>query len=101
MQILAISGSLRAAFSSTSKSCRHFSSRKCRSDRLSRLADLPPFNPNLDNDSVPPVVADFRSQLSGVVISTPEYAHGVPGLLKNALDWLVATATSQIWTSRR
>ena len=40
------------------------------------------------------VVSDFRSQLNssaGVVISTPEYAHGIPGALKNALDWLVAS----------
>jgi chromate reductase, NAD(P)H dehydrogenase (quinone) len=39
-------------------------------------------------------VVDFRSQLQasdGVLISSPEYAHGVPGVLKNALDWVVAS----------
>src|SRR5262249_45523337 len=57
------------------------------------LADLPHFNPDLDNDT-PKAVKDFRSQLAksaGVIISSPEYAHGVPGVLKNALDWLVAS----------
>jgi len=57
------------------------------------LANLPQFNPDLDNDA-PAVVRDFRSQLdksAGVIISSPEYAHGVPGALKNALDWLVAS----------
>jgi len=37
---------------------------------------------------------DFRSQLDasdGVLISSPEYAHGVPGALKNAIDWVVSS----------
>lgn len=58
------------------------------------LATLPPFNPDLDNETVPSSVADFRCQLrvsDGVLISSPEYAHGVPGVLKNALDWIVAS----------
>ena len=44
--------------------------------------------------ALPPTVSGFQSQLkrsAGVIISTPEYAHGVPGVLKNALDWLVAS----------
>lgn len=51
---------------------------------------LPPFNPQVK--SVPPEVINFRQLLksaSAVVISTPEYAYGMPGVLKNALDWVV------------
>jgi len=63
------------------------------------IGNLPHFNPELDKEPahkepVPPAVSDFRSQLNssaGVVISTPEYANGIPGALKNALDWLVAS----------
>lgn len=58
------------------------------------LADLPPFNPDLDIDPPAPPVAAFRSQLrtcDAVLISSPEYAHGVPGVLKNALDWVVGS----------
>jgi chromate reductase len=58
------------------------------------LGNLPHFNPDIDNDFQPPAVSDFRSQLNnsaGVMIATPEYAHGIPGVLKNALDWLVAS----------
>lgn len=59
------------------------------------LAELPHFNPDLDDEvQPPPPVKELRSQLAqadGVVISTPEYAHGVPGSLKNALDWIVSS----------
>lgn len=54
------------------------------------LAALPAFNPDLD---LPDTVREFLSLLSaadGVVICTPEYAMGVPGALKNAIDWTVA-----------
>jgi len=59
------------------------------------LGDLPPFNPDLDRDDLPlpaPVVS-FRAQVrsaTALVLSTPEYAHGLPGSFKNALDWLVS-----------
>ena len=60
------------------------------------LATLPPFNPDLDADGSvpPPPVAELRRLLiaaDAVLISSPEYAHGVPGVLKNMLDWLVST----------
>ena len=56
------------------------------------LADLPHFNPDLDGESSPASVQEFRTLLrecNAVLISSPEYAHGVPGSLKNALDWIV------------
>lgn len=57
------------------------------------LSGLPHFNPDLDTEA-PPAVVDFRSRLrscDAVVICSPEYAHGVPGTLKNALDWIVGS----------
>ncbi len=59
------------------------------------LAALPHFNPDLDRDdlSPPSAVAAFRAAIAAadaLVISTPEYAHGLPGAFKNALDWLVS-----------
>jgi NAD(P)H-dependent FMN reductase len=48
---------------------------------------LPHFNPDIDNDSPPFPVLQFRQKLRGadaVLICTPEYAMGVPGTLKNA-----------------
>ena len=58
------------------------------------LGDLPHFNPDLDTEeNTPPFVISLRRRIAsadGVLISSPEYAHGVPGALKNALDWLVS-----------
>jgi len=59
------------------------------------LASLPHFNPDLDvdDDSPPEIVRAFRRLLieaDAIIISSPEYAHGVPGALKNAIDWLVS-----------
>jgi NAD(P)H-dependent FMN reductase len=55
------------------------------------LSELPHFNPDLEGNE-PAAVLEFRERLraaDGIVISSPEYAHGVPGVLKNALDWVV------------
>jgi chromate reductase len=57
------------------------------------LADVPPFRPDAGDDGGP-VVADLRQQVGGadlVLVATPEYAGGMPGTLKNALDWLVGS----------
>ena len=58
------------------------------------LGNLPHFNPDLDTEPPPAPVAEFRRALraaDAVMISSPEYAHGVPGVLKNALDWVVGS----------
>lgn len=62
--------------------------------RYEGVAVLPHFNPDLDTEEPPQAVIDFRDQLraaDGVLICTPEYAMGVPGSLKNALDWTVSS----------
>jgi len=60
------------------------------------LAQIPPFDPGLDNEHPPQAVVDFRHKINNadvVIICTPEYAFGVPGQLKNALDWIVSSST--------
>ena len=54
---------------------------------------LPPFSPDLADDA-PPAVLTFRAALrtaDAILISTPEYAMGIPGVLKNAIDWTVGS----------
>lgn len=96
MQILAISGSLRTASANTSllQAAALLAPEDAQVTLYGGLAALPPFNPDWDEEPAPPPVADLRRQLqasNAVLISSPEYAHGVPGTLKNALDWLVGS----------
>jgi len=61
-----------------------------------QIGGLPHFSPDLDNDgTIPPApVAEFRkllAQADAILICCPEYAHGVPGAFKNALDWIVSS----------
>ena len=63
------------------------------------LSEIPAFDPGLDNDDPPAAVAAFRRQIAeadGIIICTPEYAYGVPGALKNALDWTVSSASFSV-----
>lgn len=96
MKLIGISGSLRTASLSTAllKTAATVAPGYVKLMVYDGLGNLPHFNPELDKEPVPPAVLDFRSQLNssaGVIISTPEYAHGIPGALKDALDWLVAS----------
>jgi chromate reductase, NAD(P)H dehydrogenase (quinone) len=58
---------------------------------------LPHFNPDDDTPDqarLPVAVAELRrliGQSDALLVSTPEYAHGLPGAFKNALDWLVGS----------
>ncbi len=58
-----------------------------------RMGELPFFNPDLElqpNDVIDEYRANLKSA-SAIVIASPEYAHGVTGVMKNALDWVVGT----------
>lgn len=96
MDILAISGSLRSDSSNTAllRAVQALAPPGLRVTLYAGLAELPPFDPGLDPEEAPAPVQNFRTHLKaadGVVICTPEYAHGMPGILKNALEWTVAS----------
>src|SRR5215469_11541513 len=96
MKILGISGSLRAASVNTAllRTAATLTPYGVTLIIYDGIGNLPHFNPELDKEPLPLAVTNFRSQLNisaGVIISSPEYAHGIPGVLKNALDWLVAS----------
>ncbi|MGO9358474.1 MAG: NADPH-dependent FMN reductase [Xanthobacteraceae bacterium] len=95
-RILAISGSLRDASSNTAAllAAAQLAPATCEVVLFEGLAALPPFNPDLEMNALPGVVADFRRQVgacSALLISSPEYARGIAGTMKNALDWLVGS----------
>lgn len=94
IRLLAVSGSLRA--NSSNKELLRAAVALCPPgiDMLiyEGLGALPHFNPDHDGEEAEPSVTGWRAILrscDGVVFSVPEYAHGVPGSLKNALDWVV------------
>jgi len=95
-QILAISGSLRSRSSNLSllKAAQQLAPENFQISFYGGLSQLPHFNPDCDTETPPVAVADLRAWLrasDGVIICTPEYAHGLPGTLKNALDWTVSS----------
>lgn len=93
LTILAVSGSLRKA--SVNTALLRAITRMAPDDitvLLYRgLGELPLFNPDIESPEPAPV-ASLRRQIvaaDALLIASPEYAHGVTGAMKNALDWMV------------
>jgi NAD(P)H-dependent FMN reductase len=96
IKLLGVSGSLRAA--SVNSALLRAAARLTPPGTVLTVVDAlgarPLFNPDLEG-SEPPSVHAFRHALrdaDAVVIASPEYAHGVTGVIKNALDWVVGSA---------
>lgn len=94
--ILAISGSLREGSSNTQllKLMGSWLPADLNYQIYDGMGSLPHFNPIGETETYPDVVQDLHQQLNNadaIIICTPEYAFGVPGSLKNLLDWTVAT----------
>lgn len=95
MRLLAIAGSLRTV--STNRRLLVELARVASAGMTIKLydgmGDLPIFNPDREGDLTPASVLDLASQVKasdGLVLSVPEYAHGIPGGFKNLIDWLVS-----------
>jgi NAD(P)H-dependent FMN reductase len=94
MKILAMSGSLRAVSSNTNVllAAIRLAPPGVEISLYRGIPELPHFNPDVEIVSVPPIVEALRTQVQeadALLFCCPEYAHGVPGAFKNALDWLV------------
>ncbi len=92
--ILAVSGSLRAASynSALLGAAASVAAPGVTVTLYKAMHALPMFNPDLDPAQLP-VVSAWRARVAaadGVLIASPEYAHGISGVMKNALDWLVS-----------
>jgi len=94
-RLLAISGSLRARSSNTAvvRAIALIAPDGVEVDVCEQIGELPHFNPDVEeSNDLPPAVVEFRARVGAadaIMICSPEYAHGVPGSMKNALDWLV------------
>lgn len=95
IKIFAISGSLRNGSSNSAilKAASRLVPPGVEMVIYQDLDKLPHFNPDLEDAKIPHVI-EFRNKLkssNGILIASPEYAHGFPGVIKNALDWIVGS----------
>jgi chromate reductase, NAD(P)H dehydrogenase (quinone) len=91
VKIVGISGSLRrGSFSTSLLKILAEKALPTIEIRVVTLEDIPLYNEDLDGKQEILTVAAFKriiAESDGVLIATPEYNHGIPGVLKNALDW--------------
>jgi NAD(P)H-dependent FMN reductase len=95
-RLLLVSGSLREGSSNTAllDAAARLIPAGVTAERYLALARIPAFTPDLDEGPASAPVEHWRAALASadaVLISSPEYAHGIPGALKNALDWVVGS----------
>ena len=95
-RVLCLSGSLRRVSSNTAAllAARELAPPDLSLTLYTGLGALPLFNPDDENDPLPPSVQALRHAVGAsdaLLIACPEYAHGVPGAFKNLLDWLVGS----------
>jgi chromate reductase, NAD(P)H dehydrogenase (quinone) len=94
--LLAMSGSLRGASTNTQllRAAEKLAPENMRIEQYEDLGNLPHFNPDFA-ESPPAIVVELCRRIGkadGLLISCPEYARGIPGSFKNALDWLVSSS---------
>jgi chromate reductase len=92
MRILGISGSLRRNSHNTRllRGVGHLLPEGVELELFDQLAAIPPYNEDEEHET-PPAVAALKAAISGadaVLVATPEYNASIPGVLKNALDWV-------------
>ena len=95
VRLLALPGSLRGDSVNTAllHAAAELAPPEAEIDFFTSYGDLPHFNPDIEAE-VWPAVERLRSAVNvadGLLIACPEYAHGLPGSFKNALDWLVGS----------
>ncbi|MFF5923824.1 NADPH-dependent FMN reductase [Streptomyces flavochromogenes] len=94
MKFVALSGSLRAESINTAvvRTAAELCLPPVSMTVYEGLGELPFFNHDVETEGPPPEVMAFRALLESadaVLISSPEYAHGTSGVLKNGLEWVV------------
>lgn len=93
IKLLALSGSLRkASYNTAAIEALKVLAPDYIEITVGEIGHLPLFNPDRENENIP-ALAKLKASLheaSGLIIASPEYAHGISGPLKNALDWLVS-----------
>lgn len=92
MRILAISGSLRKYSYNTSlvRNAQEIAPKEMEIE-LYTLEKIPPYNMDVEEKGFPEAVLDLKKKIKeadGILLMSPEHNHSVPGVLKNAIDWV-------------
>ena len=103
LSILGITGSLRKASFNTAllRAATELSPPDVNIE-IADLAGIPPFNQD-DELSPPAAVSDLKRRIraaDGVLFSTPEYNYSIPGVLKNAIDWISRPYGDNAWDGK-
>jgi chromate reductase len=92
IQVLAICGSLRAgSFNRMAMQAAMAAAPSGMNISEGLIADLPHYNEDIRERGDPAAVARLKEQVRGagaLLFVTPEYNYGMPGVLKNAIDWV-------------
>ena len=92
LRVLGIPGSLRAASFNTAllRACVELAPSRLEIAIYDRLRDIPPYDQDRDAREKVEAVEDLKSRIASadaLIFATPEYNFGIPGVLKNAIDW--------------
>lgn len=92
LRVVGIAGSLRQASYNKAllRATRELAPQRLKIE-IHDLTGVPLYNEDVEAAGVPQAVIDLRQAIAaadGLLIATPEYNHGVPGVMKNAFDWL-------------
>ena len=93
MNVLAIAGSLRAGSYNRAllRAAAELAPDGAAIELWGRLGEIPLYDGDVEDAGVPEPVTALAAAIAavdGVLIATPEYNFGVPGVLKNAVDWV-------------
>ena len=103
IKILGIAGSLRKQ--SYNKGALRAAQKLCPEGASIEVFDLegiPPFNQD-DEKNAPPKVSEFKQKIrsaDAILLVTPEYNYGMPGVLKNAIDWASRPYGDNAWSGK-
>lgn len=92
LRVVGIAGSLRRASYNKAllRAAQELAPERLRIE-IHEIAEIPLFNEDVEAAGVPPAVTALREAIAaadGLLIATPEYNHGTPGVMKNTIDWL-------------
>jgi chromate reductase len=105
LQVLGIAGSLRKNSYNRAllRAAKELVPEGMTIETYEGIGSFPLYSGDLETEAFPDVVKEFKEKIrasDGVLIVTPEYNYGIPGVLKNAIDWASRPGRDSAWTGK-